>query len=497
MDPSDITAVQSRATALGVPDGLVFRRITRTSWAHLGGLGRGEGWAGVVEVDALLDPAGSRIPTETGDVTVFGFERSAQLIGPYYCVTGALVRVSPDILVVLGNQGGSFAPGITPAGLLELATLLTQSVTEAGPAKRLADELEVLHAVRTVISQPAMHAIEALEHVLTIALEALSCDAGVVRDGRGRWARSEALAGADISSFQLKETLDHLAELAGEGLICFQDVSALDTNLAPLGYDDGVRSLLVVRIPDPVGGVLVVAHTVARPRGFTTLCQELGRNIAEAAVVVAHTAALREELSAAADQHAMQARIDPLTGIGNRLAWDEALASAQRHVDAGGFTTVLTLDVDGLKAVNDTYGHAAGDELLRRCATILKESVRSGDICARLGGDEFAVLLPHPEELAEARIVALRRQLSTAAISSATNATAASIGMATAHPYSSVADAVREADLAMYAVKRGRRDVIEEQLPSTVVERPIVPALVSGLRGAQRRPTVPRPRTRG
>jgi diguanylate cyclase (GGDEF)-like protein len=286
-------------------------------------------------------------------------------------------------------------------------------------------------------------------------LDALSCEVGVIRDGRGRWVRSASLSGPEVGSMQLKETLDRLVTLCGPGSICFQDTSLATTELAPLGYDDGVRSLLAVAIPAPVGGVLVVGHTSAAPRGFTALCVELGKHIAEAATVVAHTAALREELRETAEQHASMARRDPLTGLGNRLAWDEALVRAQQQVDRGGCATILTLDVDGLKQVNDTQGHEAGDALLRRCAAIIRENVRGDDICARLGGDEFAVLIPHPESLAEECLLGLRNRLDGAA--SSEEAAAASIGMATTPPYGRVADAVREADLAMYAVKRGRR----------------------------------------
>ncbi len=340
---------------------------------------------------------------------------------------------------------------------------------EAGPAKRLADELEILTAVRTVISLPAVQADEALGHVLNVALDALSCEVGVIRDARGRWARSATLSGPEVGSMQLKETLDRLQTLCGTGSICFQDTALATTELAPLAHEDGVRSLLAVAIPAPVGGVLVVGHTAAAPRGFTALCVELGKHIAEAATVVAHTAALREELRETAEQHASMARRDPLTGLGNRLAWDEALVRAQAHVDAGGCATVLTLDLDGLKAINDAQGHDAGDALLRRCAAIIRENVRGDDTCVRLGGDEFAVLIPHSEELAESRLLALRQRLDGAA--SCEEAASASIGMATTPPGGRVADAVREADLAMYAVKRGRRAQAAER-------RPAIPAQV-------------------
>jgi diguanylate cyclase (GGDEF)-like protein len=84
------------------------------------------------------------------------------------------------------------------------------------------------------------------------------------------------------------------------------------------------------------------------------------------------------------------ARRDPLTGLANRRAFDEALATAS---GVGGFALLL-LDLDGFKAVNDRLGHAAGDELLRQVATRLADTMREGDTLARLGGDEFAAILP-------------------------------------------------------------------------------------------------------
>jgi diguanylate cyclase (GGDEF)-like protein len=445
--------VARRAAELGVGDGLVFRRLSRTSWAHLGGFGRGRGWAGIVKVDGRCDPLVEELPAAPGSLIRFTHVPAARVLGPYYCVGGAVVRISDDVLVVLGNQHEAL-PESADEDLVALADALGATVEEAGPAKRLADELELLHAVRTVISLPAEQADEALGHVLSVALEALSCEVGVIRDGRGRWARSEALSGPDISSFQLKETVDRLEDLSATGSICFQDTALADIELAPLGYADGVRSVLAVAIPQPVGGVLVVGHTLTAPRGFTALCVELSKHIAEAASIVAHTAALREELRVAAELHAGQARLDSLTGLGNRLAWDEALSRYQSHVDNGGCVTVITLDIDGLKHINDTQGHAAGDALLQRCAQIIRENVRGEDVCARLGGDEFAVLIPHAAEQAERCVSALRDRLN--GVTSSGDAAAASIGVATTLPGGLVADAVREADLAMYAVKRGR-----------------------------------------
>ena len=240
----------------------------------------------------------------------------------------------------------------------------------------------------------------------------------------------------------------------GGGLLCVQDID-LDPVLEPIGRAQGLRSVLAVAVPAPAGGLIVLAHTDAAPRGFTTLCQSLGTRIAEAASIVAHTAALREELRSLAEEQGRNARRDALTGLGNRLTWDEALERAQARIDSGGCVTVVTLDVDGLKHVNDNFGHPAGDELLRRCADIVREHGRENDVMVRLGGDEFALLLPIGAALAARRTESLRASLS--GVTSREDIVAASLGTATATPGTSIADAVREADADMYTAKRARR----------------------------------------
>jgi diguanylate cyclase (GGDEF)-like protein len=88
-----------------------------------------------------------------------------------------------------------------------------------------------------------------------------------------------------------------------------------------------------------------------------------------------------------------QAATDPLTGLGNRVRLEQAIGRtlAARDGEAGR-TALLLIDLDGFKEVNDTHGHAVGDELLRSFATALMSRMRRGDTLARLGGDEFVVL---------------------------------------------------------------------------------------------------------
>jgi len=90
-----------------------------------------------------------------------------------------------------------------------------------------------------------------------------------------------------------------------------------------------------------------------------------------------------------------QATRDWLTGLRNRRYFEETLAD---HVEAatryGRELSLVLFDIDGFKQINDTHGHAAGDEALRQFAALLKESARKADIVCRHGGDEFAVILP-------------------------------------------------------------------------------------------------------
>jgi diguanylate cyclase (GGDEF)-like protein/PAS domain S-box-containing protein len=168
-----------------------------------------------------------------------------------------------------------------------------------------------------------------------------------------------------------------------------------------------------------------------------------------------------DEAAAAADHRAAH---DPLTGLPNRAVLLDrlrrAIATHRRHHRLAG---LLYLDVDGLKAVNDGHGHAAGDALLVEVAHRLTESLREGDLCARLGGDEFSVLAEDLHDAAELEGVCLRIQelLTGSPVtlpSGATAATAASIGSTvTTDTDTQPEDVLERADAAMYRVKAERR----------------------------------------
>jgi two-component system, cell cycle response regulator len=152
------------------------------------------------------------------------------------------------------------------------------------------------------------------------------------------------------------------------------------------------------------------------------------------------------------------ASIDPVTGLWNRSAFSErlreALSRCRRHSLP---LSVLYIDLDGFKAVNDAHGHEAGDELLRHTALRLKASVRDYDVVARLGGDEFAVLATELEGSALANIAARMTRALAEPIpwGRGSVSVAGSVGTASFPRHASdPATLVRIADEAMYETKR-------------------------------------------
>jgi diguanylate cyclase len=161
---------------------------------------------------------------------------------------------------------------------------------------------------------------------------------------------------------------------------------------------------------------------------------------------------LKAEQSRRLEQAEARAETDQLTGVVNRHGWQRFMVlEEERYRRFGDPGAVVVVDLDGLKHVNDTMGHAAGDRLIQTAATALKRAVREGDLVARLGGDEFGVLFSRSTlEQTEALVARARLALEEAGVDS-------SIGYA---PYSfsgGFQAAWEAADAAMYEDKFRRR----------------------------------------
>jgi len=170
-------------------------------------------------------------------------------------------------------------------------------------------------------------------------------------------------------------------------------------------------------------------------------------------------------LVARRDHAAHEAYLDALTGLGNRGLLVDRLQHELVRADRGATApTLLYLDLDHFKAVNDTFGHLAGDQLLRAVAERLVNCVREEDVCARLGGDEFAVLLgagADPPAVARRVLASLRRPF---AIAGSEVSVSVSIGIATGTDEAETL--LRNADRAMYDAKRTGGGRFEYHPPS-------------------------------
>ncbi len=146
---------------------------------------------------------------------------------------------------------------------------------------------------------------------------------------------------------------------------------------------------------------------------------------------------------------AVEALVDPTTKLSNRRAWDELLAKEEERCRRYGHSAVVfVVDLDSLKRVNDTAGHAAGDALITAAAEGLQQVARDADVVARLGGDEFGVIAVECDAAGAAVLLARLRQ------AFAERGVKASMGMSMRKPSLGLMAAWEEADKCMYLEKR-------------------------------------------
>ena len=178
----------------------------------------------------------------------------------------------------------------------------------------------------------------------------------------------------------------------------------------------------------------------------------------------------QRDLQTAYDQLERLAVTDSLTGIANRRCFEDVLEKeARRAARSGAELSLLLIDLDGFKQINDRFGHPVGDEALKRAAIIIESGIlRSGDLAARLGGDEFACVLPNTAVDAAATLAeSIRAAMGTAGpeTPARTCPVTVSIGVATiraAHAAPpDTALLIKAADRALYEAKRlGRNKVV-------------------------------------
>jgi diguanylate cyclase (GGDEF)-like protein len=258
---------------------------------------------------------------------------------------------------------------------------------------------------------------------------------------------------------------------------------ATDEELQAFLDEHGMRDAMVAALHGEtrVVGVIVLGNRLGDVTTFDAEDLRLFETLANHASIALENGRLGQSLAQLRElerQLKFQAFHDPLTGLANRSLFADRVMHALARIERDDHECgVLFIDLDDFKTVNDTLGHAAGDQLLVAVATRVTGCLRPGDTGARLGGDEFAVLLEDisgPEDAARvaARVThALRLPIHVAGQPVHVRA---SVGIATSRGVTAADELLRNADLAMYMAKadgKGRFKVFEPSMRAAVIRR--------------------------
>jgi diguanylate cyclase (GGDEF)-like protein len=456
-DPgADLTGHLYGTATSSAEDVLVFE-AQPDGFKLIGGQGRGAGWANVVELRMVENPTVAQawkvaLPVRVATAT------PSHIAGPYWAADAVLVPVGHAHLVIFGGPSTRRVPDAVLVG--EAA----HAVAAAGhvPAEKLlADELELVHAMRELSTYQATDLRQTARHIATVAARALSCDVAAVRVQAGELATLEVVrldsddgeADAQIAGRDAGDYLEAAAAMS----------DALVEQM--VGPDPEVwKQRVVSRMTLPIGpefdlGALALGHAAGHERGFTSLCQRIGRALAQSAEQLLNQAIAHEQMNAERQSFQRATQTDPLTGIGNRAAWDAALATAH------GAYSVISADLDGLKYINDHYGHGTGDAVIRGAADMLRSTLRANDLLCRVGGDEFLALCPDADAKAARAIVRrVERAMVSWRLTERGLKPRLSLGWAVFE--GDWPAAVRAADRRMYAAKRQHSGQVSADQPA-------------------------------
>jgi diguanylate cyclase (GGDEF)-like protein len=322
----------------------------------------------------------------------------------------------------------------------------------------LPSESATQRMLRHVADMAALHDADAVAEVLLgAALDLVPLGSALlVRAGGGRLRPASATG--PLAEVLRAARLEPIADWLRDGISCFT-VGAPDApaaaNLVELraaGVEAMVAVGLLVQGEFLGAVVLASAEPTALNSRDVQLLEQLATHGAACLRTVELMGSLRE-----------RAETDPLTGLGHHATFHEALAGSHRRPT----TAVLVCDIDGFKALNDTYGHGHGDRVLCGLADAMSGALRRGDRLFRVGGDEFAALLA--VETREQALEAATR-LRDAVVEARLGVTV-SVGVAVPQAGETDVALLARADRALYAVKAAGRDGValadDDPLPST------------------------------
>jgi diguanylate cyclase (GGDEF)-like protein/PAS domain S-box-containing protein len=250
---------------------------------------------------------------------------------------------------------------------------------------------------------------------------------------------------------------------AVETLLGYEAAEFVGASLAERVHDDDRPTLAaaVAAMGQAAGGTATVDFRIQASDGRWRNIEAVGRNLLEDSAINGIVWNGRDvtDRRLLQDQLTYQAYHDALTGLPNRALLIDRLGQAQ--ADASREVAVLLVDLDGFKAVNDTMGHPAGDDLLRQVAVRLTRCLRADDMAARLGGDEFAAIV---DAGGDVDLMAIAARILTALrepypVKGRTVIVGASVGVAAGE--SAAGDLLRNADIAMYTAKAAGKNRVE------------------------------------
>jgi diguanylate cyclase (GGDEF)-like protein len=317
----------------------------------------------------------------------------------------------------------------------------SRPVPEGSPG---GDELERLLATQNAIATAEFDLESVLQTVVDEARQLTSADAAVVALPERDELVYRAVSGSARPYLGMRlrrETgISGLALRTGDVLIC-HDSETDDRVDHDARRRAGARSMVVVPLLYDGKRTGVLKVTSASPGAFDGRHARILGLLANLIATALVRADLMRKLAALAVT-------DELTGLPNRRAWYERLDEARARADRSGRPlSVVVLDLDGFKEINDREGHAAGDRILRAVSAGWISVVREVDFLARIGGDEFGLLLEGTDEAASGEIVHRLRRVLPAGLR-------ASAGIATWDGRRSMDALLARADERMYADKR-------------------------------------------
>jgi diguanylate cyclase (GGDEF)-like protein len=399
-----------------------------------------------------------------------------------------------DLVVTLSNTSlGLCGAVLTAADARALPLLLIPSATLYAAYRAYLSErerhkrLEFLYEANRTLAR-SREIAPALEGLLARSLEAFRAElAEIILFGSAENPSLRTVLGPG-NHRELMEPVD--AEVADEMRALVEQGGGTITLDLPFGEarlqryleGRGVTHAMIAPLPgeERVIGTIMLANRFGVVRSFNDDDLKLLDTLATNASVALQYDRLEQavlQLSVLQEQLHHQAYHDPLTSLANRALFTDKIKEAL----GGGSddVAVLFIDVDDFKTVNDSLGHAAGDELLISVASRLQACLRPDDVTARLGGDEFAVMVRERRD-AEGSAVAVARRIMQAflepvAVGEESVSVYVSAGIAASHARDvSAEELIRNADVAMYEAKasgKGRFAVFHPSMGTAVLER--------------------------